>query len=68
MLSENLSALEGVSIYPIVSLIIFFLVFAFAIFWVIKLDKKYINRMESIPLDFNPENENNFEIKNEIKE
>ncbi len=68
MLSENLSALEGVSIYPIVSLIIFFLVFAFAIVWVIKLDKKYINRMESIPLDFNSENENNFEIKNEIKE
>ena len=68
MLSENLSALEGVSIYPIVSLIIFFLVFTFAIVWVIKLDKKYINRMESIPLDFNSENENNFEIKNEIKE
>jgi hypothetical protein len=68
MISENLSALEDVSIYPIVSLIIFFLVFAFAIVWVIKLDKKYINRMESIPLDFNSENENNFEIKNEIKE
>ena len=68
MLSEHLSSIDGVSIYPIISLILFFLVFAFAIVWVVKLDKKYINRMENLPLDSNSESENNSEIKNEIKE
>ena len=68
MLSEHLSSIEGVSIYPIISLILFFLVFAFTIVWVAKLDKKYINRMENLPLDSNSESENNSEIKNEIKE
>jgi len=68
MLSENLSAIEGVSIYPIISMIVFLAVFIVVVVWVIKLDKKYVNRMENIPLDFNYENENNSEIKNEIKE
>ena len=68
MLSEHLSSIDGVSIYPIISLILFFLVFAFTIIWVVKLDKKYINRMGNLPLDSNSENENNSEIKDEIKE
>ncbi len=68
MLSEHLSSINGVSIYPIVSMVIFFLVFVFTIVWVWKLDKKYIHRMENIPFEPNSENENNFEIKNEIQE
>jgi hypothetical protein len=38
------------------------------IVWVIKLDKKYINRMEKIPFDSNSEFDNNSEMRNEIKE
>ena len=68
MLSEHLSSIDGVSIYPIISLILFFLVFAVTVVWVVKLDKKYINRMENLPLDSNSDSENNSEIKNEIKE
>ena len=68
MLSEHLSSIDGVSIYPIISLILFFFVFAVTVVWVVKLDKKYINRMENLPLDSNSESENNSEIKNEIKE
>lgn len=68
MLSEHLSSAQGISIYPIVSLILFFLFFAFTIVWVIKLDKKYINRMEKLPFDSNSEFDNNSETQNEIKE
>ena len=68
MLSEHLSSIDGVSIYPIISLILFFFVFAVTVVWVVKLDKKYINRMENLPLDSNSDSENNSEIKNEIKE
>ena len=65
MISEPLSSIQGVSIYPIVSLILFFTVFVFTIFKVMKLDKKYIHRMENLPLDSNFENDNNPEIENE---
>ena len=65
MLSEHLSSIEGVSIYPVISLVMFFLIFAFTIVWVWKLDKKYIHRMENIPFDSNSENENDPEIKDE---
>lgn len=68
MLSEHLSSAQGVSIYPIISLILFFLFFTLMIVWVIKLDKKYINRMEKIPFDSNSEFDNNSEMRNEIKE
>ena len=65
MMSEPLSSIEGVAIYPIVSLILFFSIFVFMVFKVMKLDKKYIHRMENIPLDSNSANENNPEIENE---
>lgn len=65
MLSEPLSAIEGVSLYPIISLIMFFSLFVVSIIWVVRLDKKYIHRMENLPLESNTENENNSEMKNE---
>lgn len=65
MLSDPLSAIEGVSLYPIISLILFFSLFVISIIWVVKLDKKYIHRMENIPLESNSESENNSEMKNE---
>lgn len=66
MISENLSNIEGVSIFPVIALILFVLIFAGAIIWVFRLDKKYIKQMEKIPLDSNNEIQNNIEIKNEI--
>ena len=68
MISDHLSSIDGVTIYPIISLILFFAMFAFTLIWVIKLDKKYIHRMENIPLDISPVNENNSEIENETNE
>ncbi len=67
MLSNNLSHIEGVSIFPVISLVIFFLVFVFVIYKVIKTDKSYIKEMENIPLNDNEEFKNNTELKHETK-
>ena len=73
MFSRYLSSIEGISVFAIIGLIIFFGVFAVMILWVAKLDKKYIARMGNLPLDEEhvasdkSENFNNAETKNEIK-
>lgn len=74
MLSEHISKIEGIAVYPIISLIVFSILFVAAIVWVFRLDKKYLARMENLPLetnfDNNPEGikfQNNSEIKNEIE-
>lgn len=46
-----LESISGVSIYPLVSLIMFFVFFAVVAFYVIKADKKYIERAKNIPLE-----------------
>ena len=50
-----LESITGVSIYPLTSLIIFFLFFSALSVWVFKADKKYIDAMKRIPF---PSNEN----------
>ena len=49
-----LERITGVGIYPLASLIIFFLFFTFMAMWVLRADKKYINSMKYIPF---PDNE-----------
>lgn len=56
MLSEHISRIDGIAIYPIISLIVFSILFIATIVWVIKLDKKYLTRMENLPLDSNFKN------------
>jgi hypothetical protein len=51
-----LEGITGVGIYPLTSLILFFVFFSALTFWVIKADKKFINKMENLPLQ-NDENE-----------
>lgn len=46
-----LQTITGVSIYPMISLILFVAVFAFALFYVIKTDKKTIEEQSQLPLD-----------------
>ncbi len=62
MLSEHISRIDGIAIYPIISLIVFSILFIATIVWIIKLDKKYLTRMENLPLDSNFDN-NSEEIK-----
>lgn len=58
MIKDYLQTIDGVAIYPIISMIVFVLFFAAVLVWIFKLDKKYINRMENLPLE--KDEENNF--------
>jgi cbb3-type cytochrome oxidase subunit 3 len=47
----NLEAIDGVSIYPIISLLIFFVFFT-ALFWyVFSAKKSHINSLSQLPID-----------------
>ena len=46
-----LETIAGIEIFPLISLIIFFLFFVGLIVYVIRLDKKSVNRMKNIPLN-----------------
>ena len=66
MYKEILQSIEGVSIYPIISLIVFVLFFAAIIIWMIKVDKNYIKKMENLP--FENMEENNFNNTGDLYE
>ena len=51
MLSEVLSSIEGIRVFPLISLIVFVLAFSAVVIWVIRLDKQTISEAERLPLD-----------------
>lgn len=59
MIKEYLQSIDGVSIYPVISLIIFFVFFAVIIIWMFKVDKNYLKKMSNLPLDSDEENNSN---------
>ena len=65
MFSQNLSSIDGVSIFPIISLVLFFVMFSCVLYWVLKKDKSYMENLASMPLQDNNEIEFNEESKNE---
>jgi hypothetical protein len=50
-IKNNLETIDGVEIYPIISLLLFFLVFSLMIVFVIKLPKKRIDNLSNLPFD-----------------
>ncbi|PZF71342.1 CcoQ/FixQ family Cbb3-type cytochrome c oxidase assembly chaperone [Taibaiella soli] len=44
-----LESITGVGIYPLTSLLIFFLFFTVLLLWVFRADKKYIRNLKQIP-------------------
>lgn len=50
MLSQYLSAIEGIAAYPIFSLLIFVPFFAAVTVWIFKLDAQYLTHMSELPL------------------
>ncbi|MBK7500898.1 MAG: cbb3-type cytochrome c oxidase subunit 3 [Ignavibacteriales bacterium] len=66
MYKEILQSIEGVSIYPIISLVVFVLFFAIILIWMFKVDKNYIKKMENLP--FEKEEENNFNNTGDLYE
>ena len=54
-IKHNLEGIDGVEIYPIISLLLFFTVFVTMIVFVLRLPKKKIEEVSQLPLD----NDNN---------
>lgn len=46
-----LSAIEGVSIFPIVAFFLFFAVFILMLVWVMRLDKKQVEQLSNLPFE-----------------
>jgi len=46
-----LESIAGVAIFPMISLLLFFVFFTLLIFYVIKADKKHIEELKNMPLD-----------------
>ena len=61
-IKHNLTSIDGVSIYPIISLLIFFLFFAFMLTYVIRMRKREVDELSNIPFETNTEGE----IQNEV--
>ena len=51
MFSNYLKTIEGIGVYPLFSLLVFFIFFVVIIVWLFKVDKKYIEKMSNLPLD-----------------
>lgn len=56
MFRQYLESIAGVSIYPIISLVIFFLFFTVLIAYLIKADKKHFDLASQLPLQNNDSN------------
>lgn len=56
MFKHYFERIQGIEIYPIISLLIFFIFFILLFIWVIRADKKYIETMRALPLDHSPSN------------
>lgn len=48
---HHMESIEGISIFPIISLSIFFLFFVGLFWWVFTAKKEYINKVSNLPLD-----------------
>ena len=49
-------SIAGVEIFPIISLLLFIIVFLGIVYWAVRADKKYLKKMEELPLDVSNNN------------
>jgi cbb3-type cytochrome oxidase subunit 3 len=62
MIKDILTRIEGVEIYPIISLLIFFLFFVGIGIYLFRMDKSFVNKMKQLPLNDNIQNLNSGEV------
>jgi len=53
MFSHYFEQVNGIEIYPIISMLLFIAVFVFMVIRVIFLNKSYVNKMRGLPLESN---------------
>jgi cytochrome c oxidase cbb3-type subunit 3 len=51
MFKEILNSISGIEIWPIIGLFLFMGLFAGIVVWVFRLDKRFIKKMEELPLE-----------------
>ncbi|HZS03531.1 MAG TPA: CcoQ/FixQ family Cbb3-type cytochrome c oxidase assembly chaperone [Blastocatellia bacterium] len=51
MYKNVLQAIQGIEIYPVISMLIFILFFTAVVVWFFKADKAHLKRMADLPLD-----------------
>ncbi len=61
MQKEILRSIENIEIYPIISLLIFVIFFVGMFWWVIRVDKNYIDHMKEMPLKDEPQKDESYE-------
>jgi hypothetical protein len=66
MYRQVLESIEGIGIYPVISLVIFLGFFIGLVAWLIRVDKGYLERMRKLPLDHAETNKNFTGDNNEI--
>lgn len=52
-IKHHMETIEGISIYPIISLLIFFIFFVLLFAWVLTAKKQYIDEVSRLPFDNN---------------
>lgn len=55
MYKNVLQSIDNIAIWPVISFVIFFLFFICLLWWVLTTDKKFIDKMKSLPIDHTSE-------------
>lgn len=58
-IKHHMTSIGHIEIYPIISFIIFFLFFTVVLMMVLKSDKKFIAKMQNLPLEDSTKNTSN---------
>lgn len=51
MIKNIVQSIGGIGLYGMISMLLFFLVFAGTLVWVLRLKRSYIHRMKDLPLE-----------------
>jgi hypothetical protein len=51
MSAEVLRAIQGIEIFPVISLLVFVVVFSVVLIWTSRLDRRRLDRFARLPLD-----------------
>ena len=54
MFKHYFEQIQNIEIWPVISLIIFFVFFTFTMIWILFLDKKHVEKMKSLPFEDEP--------------
>lgn len=63
-IQQYTETIKNIAVYPMISLLIFFIFFVALLLYVIKMDKATVNELSNIPLDTAEETNSKLIIKN----